>query len=160
VKRKAWMRFVPFSKLFRCDNCSAYCYEIFFKNIFQKIDLNEVVNNEYISNDKGQRSAERHRLPLKLQILQIYRDGKELEYNKDYHIYSLNFSATGIAIRTEMHLQENDQLFCKAEYHDFHIEAIVKRSYVNSENGIVYGCSLAGGGIEDFSHTHLDLQDK
>ncbi len=154
------MRFVYNSKLFRCDNCSAFCYEILFMKFFKKIDINEVVSAEYISDDTGQRSAERHRLPLKLQILQIYRDGEELEFNKDYHIYSLNFSATGIAIRTEMHLQENDQIFCKAEYHDFHIEAFVKRSFVNNENGIIYGCSLAGGGMEDFTQAVAKLRDE
>ena len=150
IRRTGTIRFIPFSKTLRCDSCSAFCYEFLGMRFFRKVDILDLVNNELTPIDDGRRSAERHKLPLKLEFLKIIRDGEELEIEKDRHIYSMNFSVTGIAVRTEFPLHNNDEIHCKAQYHDFYLEAIVRRAFVDRENGMSYGCSLLGGGLDNF----------
>jgi hypothetical protein len=160
VRRGFFMRLFPYSKSFRCDNCSWLCHNIMGMNFFKKIDLIKILNTNCGLSEEGQRAAQRHRLPLRLKVLKVLREGEEVEIESDSHIYSLNFSATGIAVRTDMVLNVDDHIYCKAQYHEFYIEAVVRRSFINKQNGIVYGCSLLGGGFDNMAFQDTSFENQ
>ena len=99
------MKFVPSSRIYRCETCASYCYDLGLFKVHRRIRLGNFLEENLQSEDQGQRKYSRSPLPMKLKILKVLRDGKEVDELSESSIYSMDFSNSGIAIRTSSFLQ-------------------------------------------------------